>query len=104
MLSCFQRPAQIPLIYRGSSPIYNRSVARGWESKAVEQQLEAREAEPASGSVLSPEEISRRKRRETLRLARRQVLQQLELARHPRHRQMLESALADLDSQLARET
>jgi hypothetical protein len=35
-------------------------------------------------------------------LSRQHVLQQLEAAQSPRHREILQSALADLDTQLAR--
>jgi hypothetical protein len=79
-------------------------MARGWESKSVEQQQDAKEASVNPGPRLKPEEIARCRKRQTLELARRQVLQQLELARNSRHRQMLEKALSDLDLQLARET
>ena len=79
-------------------------MARGWESKAVEQQQDAREAALNPGPRLNPEEIARGRKRQSLELARRQVLQQLQAASNPRHRQMLETALSDLDAQLARET
>jgi len=35
-------------------------------------------------------------------MSRQHVLQQLEAAQNPRHRQILQSALADLDAQLTR--
>jgi hypothetical protein len=76
-------------------------MARGWESKSVEQQQEEavsrKEPHPAP---LTPEQVAAQKRRHTLLLSRQQVLQQLQLACHPRHRQMLERALAALDAQL----
>jgi hypothetical protein len=37
-----------------------------------------------------------------LLLSRKNVLQQLEAAQNPRHREILDSALADLDAQIAR--
>jgi len=78
-------------------------MARGWESKAVEQQQEeAASKTAATGVSLTPEQLATEHRRQTLLLSRQQVLQQLQVACHPRHRQMLESALADLDVQLAR--
>jgi hypothetical protein len=49
---------------------------------------------------LSAEQIENRRRRANLLLARAQVLQQLEASGNPRHRQMLEVALADLDRKL----
>ena len=70
----------------------------------MEQQQDAREAALNPGPRLNPEEIARSRKRQSLELARRQVLQQLQAASNPRHRQMLEAALSDLDAQLARET
>jgi hypothetical protein len=37
-----------------------------------------------------------------LQLSRQRVLQQLEVAQNPRHREVLQAALADLDAQLTR--
>ena len=81
---------------------YNGDVARGWESKAVEAQVEAANEEPAEAKPrLSAEQLENRRRKSTLSLARAQVLQQLEASSNPRHRTMLERALADLDAELA---
>jgi hypothetical protein len=78
-------------------------VARGWESKSVEQQQdEAASSSPKSQPPLTPEQAADRRQKQGLRLARQRVLQQLEVAQNPRHRQMLQSALAELDSRLAR--
>ncbi|HJS97626.1 MAG TPA: hypothetical protein VJ756_00945 [Terriglobales bacterium] len=77
-------------------------MARGWESKAVEAQVEAASEEPAEAKPrLSAEQLENRRRKDSLTLARAQVRQQLEASSNPRHRSMLESALADLDSELA---
>ena len=78
-------------------------MARGWESKSVEQQMETAESDRQTGSPQtqrSPEII---RRIEGLQLARRQVLQQLEQATHERHRQMLQAALSELDKKLSEE-
>jgi hypothetical protein len=75
-------------------------MARGWESKSVEQQQEEASSVNTRGAPLTPEQAAREKRRQGLLLSRQRVLQQLEAASNPRHRQMLESALADLDAQL----
>jgi len=78
-------------------------VARGWESKSVEQQQdEAASASSPVRTVLTPEQLARQRERQGLMLSRQRVLQQLETAQNPRHRQMLQAALADLDTQLAR--
>jgi hypothetical protein len=78
-------------------------MARGWESKAVEeQQAEARAATSASKVRLTPEQAAKRKQEQGLLLSRNHVLQQLGAAQNPLHRKMLEAALNDLDAQLAR--
>jgi hypothetical protein len=77
-------------------------MARGWESKSVEaQQAEAQEPE-STRSRMSGEEAARWREKECLRLSRQRVLQQLALSSNPRHRQVLERALADLDQKLGK--
>jgi hypothetical protein len=76
-------------------------MARGWESKSVEQQQEQATSDAGQEHTrLSPEQIAEKQRRRGLELSRQRILQQLELASNPQHRQMLEAALADLDKQL----
>jgi hypothetical protein len=76
-------------------------MARGWESKSVEQQQEQAASDAAQTKVaLTPDQLAALQRRQGLQLSRKRILQQLELASNPRHRQMLEQALADLDEQL----
>lgn len=78
-------------------------MARGWESKSVEQQQdEAATASNKPKPLLTPDELARQRQRQGLQLSRQRVLQQLNAAQNPRHREMLQSALADLDAQLAR--
>jgi hypothetical protein len=81
---------------------YNRVMARGWESKSVEEQQAAASTKGESKQRLTPEQALRKQRKEAIDLSRRRVLQQLQSVQNPRHRQMLESALSELDSQLAR--
>jgi len=77
-------------------------MARGWESKSVEQQQEEAKSSTANkGRPLTTEQIADQQRRRGLDLSRKRILQQLEVALNPQHRKMLESALADLDTQLA---
>jgi len=76
-------------------------MARGWESKSVEQQQEEASSERARKiEPLTPEQVGRRRRLATLELSRKRILQQLEAATNPRHRLMLAAALADLDAQI----
>ena len=77
-------------------------MARGWESKAVEAQIETAEARAAAKKTqLSPEEMERARRRESLLLSRARVSQDLEQSSNPRYRKMLGDALAHLDAELA---
>jgi hypothetical protein len=76
-------------------------MARGWESKSVEdQQAEASSTPDKSKRQLTPEQKNREYLRNGLLLSRKRVLQQLTSAVNPQHRQMLETALADLDGKL----
>jgi hypothetical protein len=75
-------------------------VARGWESKAVEAQLEekgVRDEDRAAFEELSPEERARRERLDALRLSRARTLEQLERAAAPAHREMLKRTLLALE-------
>lgn len=76
-------------------------MARGWESKSVESQMESAGEKPSGSHPLSAEEAARQRQRESLRLARSRVLQQLEAAREPRYVQLLNDALRDLESRLS---
>jgi len=77
-------------------------VARGWESKSVEeQQSNAASAPRKLGPRLTPDQLTRQRQRQGLLLSRTRVLQQLETTQNARHRQMLEGALAHLDAQIA---
>jgi len=77
-------------------------VARGWESKSVEeQQAQAISTSPPATQPLTPAQIASQRRRQDLMLSRQHVLQQLKAAQNPRHRELLQSALADLDVRLA---
>ena len=77
-------------------------MARGWESKSVEDQIESA-AERLSQKHLasSPEQLEKNRKREVLLLSRARVVHDLEVARNDRYRVMLEHALRDLDAQIA---
>jgi hypothetical protein len=77
-------------------------VARGWESKSVEeQQAQAVSKVSPAGPPLTPAQIAVARRKQGLVLSRQHVMQQLEAAKNSRHREILQNALADLDRQLA---
>ena len=76
-------------------------MARGWESKSVEGQIESFESERRSfGKKPSAQEIERQRQREGLLLSRTRVLHELEQSRQPRRRQILADSLAYLDAKL----
>jgi hypothetical protein len=82
----------------------SETMARGWESKAVEAQLEEAQRTSqarAAHRPLSPEMLARKQKRESLQLLRSRLLEQLQRARSDAQRQMLEKALADLEQELA---
>jgi hypothetical protein len=76
-------------------------MARGWESKSVEeQQSQAAASKSEFRARLTPAEAEKARQTELLLLSRKQVLHQLEMATNPLQRKMLESALEDLDRRL----
>lgn len=78
-------------------------MARGWESKSVqEQQEEAAAGLSHKGRPMTPEETILFRQRHGLLLSRTAVLRRLETVRDARHRKMLEDALADLNEKLAK--
>jgi len=82
---------------------YNFCVARGWESKSIEQQQAAAAVTPSPAKPpLTPGQIASQRQKQGLTLSREYVLQQLAIAQNPRHREILQRSLTDLDAQLAR--
>jgi hypothetical protein len=71
-------------------------MARGWESKSVEAQILTAETAQTRHEGLSEME----KKREGLLLSRIRVSHDLAAAQNPRHRRILEQALAHLDQEL----
>ena len=84
-------------------PSYNRGMARGWESKSVEAQIEESvSAEPArKRAVLTPEELQKQRKKMDLELSRSRVVQQLEQNADERYSELLRRALAALDKEIA---
>jgi hypothetical protein len=84
--------------------VYNFFMARGWESKAVEDQLAAAEAkkEAQSRPRLTAEEAGRRARKEALMLDRTRIVRELDEARNPRYRALLEKSLAHVEAELSK--
>ena len=77
-------------------------MARGWESKDVQEQVESSESKPKTASgQKSPEQIMREQSRKDLQLSRTRIANDLANATHPNHRKSLEAALAHLDKKIA---
>jgi len=75
-------------------------MARGWESKSVESQIEDADRRSQRGDSLTPEERERQQKRAGLELSRRRVLADLAAARSDVRRASLEQALAFLDAEI----
>jgi hypothetical protein len=78
-------------------------MARGWESKSVESQIESAEDRAALARLPkpTPEEADRKRQRESLLLSRTRVVHDLETSKNAGYRKTLEAALKHLDDKLA---
>jgi len=78
-------------------------MARGWESKSVESQMDsAAERSVRKENPKTAEQIDRERKRESLQLTRVRVVHDLESAQHERHKDQLRAALAHLDAEIQR--
>ncbi len=79
-------------------------MARGWESKSVESQIDLAEAGRSHGQLprASEEELHRQWERESIELSKGRILRELEAATHPVRKEQLRAALAHLDGLLAK--
>ena len=79
-------------------------MARGWESKAVADQMEEADerarAEQAAQDELSPEERERRQRLASVKLSRARTLDQLERVTNRAYRKMLQRTLRALEAEI----
>jgi GTP cyclohydrolase FolE2 len=77
-------------------------MARGWESKSVESQIEAAEARTSrlAQAKRSAEQIQLEREREGIELSRTRVLQDLASASNPRYQDLLRQSLRFLDEKL----
>lgn len=78
-------------------------MARGWESKSVESQMEeAQTGKPRGEPAPIPEEEATRLREiATLELSRTRIIRELEPILKPRHRDQLRAALDHINSRIA---
>jgi hypothetical protein len=77
-------------------------MARGWESKSVEDQMSDAQAEKDARSkpFLSVVEREQQTRRQSLLLSRSQILSRLSSTSNARYRAQLEAALKHVEKQL----
>jgi hypothetical protein len=77
-------------------------MARGWESKSVEDQMSDAQAEKDARSkpFLSAEEREQKTRKQSLLLSRSQILSRLNSTSNARYRAQLEAALKHVETQL----
>jgi hypothetical protein len=79
-------------------------MARGWESKSIEDQISAAEArdEARAKQALTQSEIEHRKRKEGLLLERARITREMQDAHKRRYLVLLERALAHVEAELAK--
>lgn len=77
-------------------------MARGWESKAVADQIEEGESrrQGAGKAEATPEQRMLKEQLESLKLSRSRLLQQLEHAKHPAHRDVLLNGLKAVEKEI----
>lgn len=78
-------------------------MARGWESKDVEAQVESGQTPKGhyGKSQKTAEQLHREQELKGFQLSRARVLHDLESATNPNHRKSLEAALAHLESKIS---
>ena len=78
-------------------------MAKGWESKSVESQVEDSQAQDSGkrGVQLTPVQLDTRRRREVLFLSRTRVQRDLQSSQDQRYRDLLTRALSDIEAQLS---
>ncbi len=77
-------------------------MARGWESKSVEDQIAASEDRKAAAAkkVRTADEVALESRKQGLLLSRTKIMHDIENARDERHRASLQQALDYIDAQI----
>jgi hypothetical protein len=78
-------------------------MARGWESKSVESQIDMAADRTAAlkAEVVSRATLVLQCKKESLLMSRTRVARDLENAQNPRYQAVLNKALAELDAQLS---
>ena len=77
-------------------------MARGWESKSVEEQMEnARQKKKGAAAAHATKPVHHSREHDNLVLARARLVKDLETTDNPRYKQFLEASLADIDKRIA---
>jgi hypothetical protein len=79
-------------------------MARGWESKSVEAQIDMAAQNPRIAVIdrtQNLEKLDAIRKKENLILSRTRVVHELQSAQNPRYKAVLTKALADLNAQLS---
>jgi hypothetical protein len=78
-------------------------MARGWESKSVESQVENAQDEARTGQSppLTDGEKKARHERDSLKLSRAYIVHQIEASTNERYTKSLQQALSEIDQKLA---
>jgi hypothetical protein len=79
-------------------------MARGWDSKSVESQIDAAQRSHRVAVLENspdPEKLKLIRKKESILLSRTRVARELNSSQNPRYRALMTKALADLDEQLS---
>ena len=74
-------------------------MARGWESKSVEMQIEERE-QNVTPRVNTIPDAGRKRETELLELSRKHLLDEIEATRHPRLKEQKQRALSFVENRI----
>ena len=79
-------------------------MAKGWESKAVEEQIQESQAPDHENprKQFTPEQMEAHRRKEVLLLSRAHVEKDLNASQNPRYREQLSKALSHVDAELSK--
>jgi hypothetical protein len=79
-------------------------MAKGWESKAVEEQIQESQAAEQENprKQFTPEQMEAHRRKEVLLLSRAHVEKDLSASQNPRYREQLSKALSHIDAELSK--
>ena len=80
--------------------VLSTTMARGWESKSVEMQMEERASAPVPPGN-TKEDAALQRKRELLDLSRKRLLQEIERSSDERFREMKRKALRHIEAEIA---